>query len=359
MKYIQEKVTKITDQEIYKIKFENDNNYSVEFYNFGGCINSIRIPYHSNPSESEDVLLGYNDFEGYVNDTSYLNCIVGRVSGRISNAKFILNNNKYKLYANDGNHHLHGGKQGFNKKIWKIVNLEKTTEFLKCVLEYISPHLEEGYPGQLDCKVTYLLTNKNEFKIDFVAESNHDTTVSLTNHNYWNFHGHRSNYQNIENHIVKINGQFYCESDMDQVPSGKLLNVKNSKLNFLDYKNIDSHILQNDGIDTCYCVSDNVFLDLVQLNEWNLKKVATVYSQLTNMGLCMYSNQPGLQFYTGNMMEKYYEGKYERGYGYQHGLCLEPQSLPDSINCKNFIKPILKKGKKYHSVIIMKLKNNF
>ena len=159
--------------------------------------------------------------------------------------------------------------------------------------------------------------------------------------------------------MVKINGNFFCESNMDQIPSGRLLSVKDTKLDFLDYKNIDIHILQNDGIDHCYCVSDDVFLDLIKLNEWNLKEVATVYSKLTNMGISIYSNQPGLQFYTGNMMDEYYDGKYDKKYGYQYGLCFEPQLFPDSINCSNFIKPILKKGNKYHSKIVMKLKNNF
>mgnify|MGYP000921103855 CR=1 FL=1 len=118
MKYIKEKIGTKNDHEIYKIKFENDNNYSIEFYNYGCYINSVRIPYYSDPSQSEDVLLGYKHFEGYLGDTSYLNCIVGRVCGRISNSKFIFNNNEYKIISNDGNHHIHGGKEGFNKKIW-------------------------------------------------------------------------------------------------------------------------------------------------------------------------------------------------------------------------------------------------
>ena len=350
---------KIGQEEIKKITFINDNNYSVSFFNFGGYIHSINIPYDNDPSKSEDVLLGYKNFEGYLKDQSYFNCIVGRVCGRISNAEFELNSNKYLLFANSGTHHIHGGKEGFNKKIWKLSNLEKNIDSLECVLDYVSSHLEEGYPGQLTCKTTYTLTNKNEFIINFEAESDNDTIINLTNHNYWNFHGHNSNYQNIEDHIIKINGQYYCESDKDLIPTGKFLRVEKSNLNFLEFKKLNKKTLQDNGIDICYCVSDNVFLDLIELNESNLKEVATAYSDITKMGCIMYANKPGLQFYTGNMMNKHYDGKYNKTYGHQYGLCFESQFFPDSINCKNFITPILKKGKKYNSKIIFKLKNNF
>jgi len=357
---IEKKIEKENSQEqISKITFTNDNNYSVSFYNFGGYINSINIPYYNNPSESEDVLLGYKDFQGYVKDQSYINCIVGRVCGRISNASFDLNSKKYSLFANNNPHHLHGGKDGFNKKIWEITKLDETSDSLKCILEYTSSHLEEGYPGQVGCKASYTLTNKNEFIINFEAESHADTIINLTNHNYWNFHGHQSNYQNIENHIIKIKANYYCELDKDLIPTGKLVNVENSKLNFLKYKKLNNNILQNNGIDNCYCVDDNVFLNLIKLNESYLNEVATVYSDLTKMGCIIFANKPGLQFYTGNMMNDYYEGKHNRKYGKQFGFCLESQFFPDFINCKNFVKPILKQGMKYNSKIVMKLKNNF
>ena len=340
----------INQERISKLIFTNDNNYSVSFFNFGGYIDSIHIPYRNDPSQSEDVLLGYKDFRGYMNDQSYINCIVGRICGRISNANFNLNAKQYKLFANNGSHHLHGGKEGFNKKIWKIVNLDETANCLKCVLQYISPHLEEGYPGRLECNVTYSLTNNNELIIDFVAESDQDTIVSLTNHNYWNFHGHHSNYQNAADHTVKIDAQFFCESDQDLIPTGQLQNVGKTKLNFQKYKAIDKNILDNNGIDECYCIDEF---------DRKIREVACVYSNLTKMGLHLYSNQPGLQFYTGNMMDDYYLGKYARKYGHQYGLCLEPQLFPDAINHKNFISPILRKGEKYNSSIVMKLKNDF
>ena len=359
MKIKKEKITTLDNQQVFKITFTNNNNYVVNFYNFGGYIDSISIPYKNKLHEYEDVLLGYRNFENYILDKSYLNCIIGRVCGRISNAKFDLNNKTYQLFSNNGQHHIHGGQFGFNKKVWHINSLNKNSDEISCILYYKSLHLEEGYPGTVECITKYILNNKNEFIIEFYATTDSDTIINLTNHNYWNFHGHNSYYQNIKDHIVKINARYYCESDNNLIPTGKLLNVENTKLNFFDYTKINQDILRDNGIDTCYCVSDNAFLDLINLDKRKLREVATVFSNLTKMGIVMYSNKPCLQFYTGNMMHESYNGKYGKKYGRQYGLCLESQFFPDSMNCKNFVIPILQKGKTYNSTIIIKLKNDF
>ena len=350
MKISKTVISKIGNHEIQKIKFLNNNNYSVEFYNFGGCFHSIKIPYKDNVSFTEDVLLGYRNIGCYQSDNIYLNAIIGRVSGRIANSQFVLNNKVYKLFSNDGSHHIHGGKKGFNKKIWTINQLFKEKDNLTCVMTSSSKNMEEGYPGKLNCSTTYSLNNKNELIINFVVECEQDTIVSLTNHNYWNFHGHNSKYQKITNHSVKLKAQLYCESDKDLIPTGKLVNVQKTKFDFQRYKIIDKNVLDNSGIDACYCIDDF---------DGKIKKVASVYSNLTKMGLYLYSNQPGLQFYTGNMMNHCYLGKYKRQYGQNYGLCLEPQLFPDAINHTNFESPILCKEDKYQSLIVMKLKNDF
>ena len=343
-------VKKLNNQEIQKITFINDNNYSISFFNFGGYVDSILIPYKNNSNKTEDVLLGYKNINEYINDTSFFNCIIGRVSNRVSNSNFTLNNKNYVLSSNIKPHHLHGGLKGFNKKIWKIEEVDKTKDKLYCILKYTSVHLEEGYPGNLDCTVVYSLTNKNEIIIDFYAESDQDTLVNLTNHNYWNFHGHNKNYQNIYNHHVKINANHYCETDDQRITTGKLLNVKKTKFNFLFGKTIDKKTIGKVGIDTCYSINN--------FNN-NIKEVGSIFSNLTKMGVIFYSNQPGLQFYTGNMMNEYYKGKYLKKYGTQFGICFEPQLFPDAIKHNNFITPILRKGEKYNSKIIMELKNSF
>lgn len=350
MKLTKKVIGNICGKEVFLLKFENDNNYSVEFYNYGGYFSSVKIPFKNDQSKTEDVLLGYRNLENYIRDKIYLNSIVGRVCNRIANSKFDLNNITYCLYSNADPHHIHGGKKGFNKRVWEIKNIMKEKKFLKCVLFYRSKHMEEGYPGNLDCHATYILNNKNELIINFSAESDEDTIVNITNHNYWNFHGHKSSYQNIEQHFIKINANYFCESDNNSVPTGKLLTVMNKKLDFKKFKEIDNYILANSGIDKCYCINNF---------DGKIKEVATVFSNLTKMGMIMYTNQLGLQFYTGNMMTDSLVGKNNREYGNQYGLCLEAQFFPDAINHNNFISPILRKGAQYNSSILIKLRNDF
>ena len=349
MKLSKNIVKNISNKEIFLLKFENDNNYSIEFSNYGGYFFSINIPAKIDSNKLEDVLLGYSIFDDYEKDKFYLNSIVGRFCNRISNSHFKLNDLSYNLNPNIRPHHIHGGLNGFNKKIWSIKKIEKEKNYLKCVLSYFSPHMEEGYPGNLSCYCTYILNNNNELKINFNAISDQDTIINITNHNYWNFHGHQLNYNNIKNHSIKIYANQYCETDSDSIPTGKLINIDDTKFDFKKFVNIDDSILENEGIDKCFAI-DNF--------DGNLKKVAEVYSNLTNMGMVMYSDKPGLQFYTGNNINDFI-GKYNKIYDKNHGLCLESQFFPDSINHKNFISPILKKNTEYNSNIVIKLKNNF
>ena len=350
MKVSSEFVKNVSNKEVKKITFENNNGYVVSFYNYGGYLHSVEIPSKKNLNDKEDVLLGYNNFFGYENDSSYLNSIVGRVCGRISNSKFELNNKEYNLFANDNSNHLHGGKIGFNKKIWSISKLSEKNDSLKCILEYFSENMEEGYPGNLVCKTSYSFNNNNEFIIEFNACSDEDTIVNITNHNYWNFHGHKDKYSNIINHFVKVKADAFCEVTENYIPTGKMIDVDKSKYDFRDYKIIDSKILSDQGIDTCYSIKNY---------DENINHIASVFSNYTKMGMELFSNNPGLQFYTGNMMDKIYPGKNNKKYGTQFGLCLEPQLFPDAINHSSFKSPILRANEKYSSTIIMKFNNDF
>ena len=334
---------------IYSLTFKNDNNFEITFYNYGGYIHNIKIPYKNNPNKFEDVILGYSNLKDCIEASSYFNSIIGRVGNRIANSEFKINNTKYKLSNNVGSNHLHGGIKGFNKKIWNIKSLNQDENELSCELEYFSKDLEEGYPGNVNCITTYTLNNKNEFIIQYRAESDADTLVNITNHNYWNFHGHGKFYQKITEHSVKLFSEKVCENDSASLPTGNLIKVKDTKYDFINHKIITDDLLNSGGIDNNYELSSN----------FSKKKVAEVFSKLTRMGVIYFTNQLGLQFYTGNMMAKEYDGKENRKYGLHYGLCLEPQFFPDAINQPNFISPILKTGKKYSSTIIMKLINDF
>ena len=349
MQFDKKKIHSINGNDIYSITFINDNNFKITFYTYGGYIHEVLIPYKNNTNLFEDVILGYDDTEQFLHAPGYFNSIIGRVGNRISNSKFMLNNNKYQLFNNDGKNHLHGGKEGFNKKIWSILKLSKNNDELICELGYLSKNLEEGYPGNLDCKVIYSFNNNNEFIIKNTAISDSDTIVNITNHNYWNFHGHGDNYKNITDHTVKIFSSYVCENNKQSIPTGTLIPVANTQFDFMNEKTITQNFLDNGGVDNNYDVGhDNI-----------LKEVATAFSNLTRMGVTYLTNQPGNQFYTGNMMAESYKGKYNRKYGLHYGFCFEPQFPPNGINEENFQSPILKAKEKYESVIMIKLSNSF
>ena len=349
MKIKIEKIVNPSQLNIQSVEIHNDNNFSFKFYTYGGYIHEVNIPIRNQEDKTEDVLLGYGNIEGVLESHGYFNSIVGRVANRIGSSKFNIYNKEYQLYPNTPPDHLHGGKVGFNKKIWKIENTEETKHSIKCVMKYLSHDMEENYPGNLDCTVTYEFNNNNELLIDFQAISDQDTIVNMTNHNYWNFHGHGNNYQNNEDHIVYINSASICETDKLSIPTGKILEVKGTKFDLQKDFLINKDFLNSGGIDHNYVLQDQSMTDVV----------ARIYSKKTGLGVDYFTNQHGIQFYTGNMMLDRYIGKHNKSYGLQYGMCLEPQHYPDAINNNNFPSPILIKNKNYLSKIKIKLRNDF
>ena len=349
MKYNISKLTNDHDLDVDVIEIENANNYKIKFYTLGGYMHEVHIPKFDDPLQTEDVLLGYDNFEDVLESKDYFNSIIGRVCNRIGNSKFTLNNKEYNLFSNTPPDHLHGGKEGFNKKIWKIEDIQNEKDFVRCTLSYLSKNMEENYPGNLECKVVYELNNNNEILITIYATSDADTIVNMTNHNYWNFHGHDIGYQDITKHSLKINSNIVCETNHRSIPTGKLIDVKGTKFDLNDYFMIDKNFLENGGIDNHYSLQD------IPRNV----SIASVFSNITGMGAEYSTNQPGIQFYSGNMMQNKYNGKYNKNYGLQHGLCLETQNFPDAINQENFPSPILRKGENYKSFTKIKLRNNF
>ena len=349
MKVKRAKIDNPSHLNIESVEIHNDNNFSFKFYTYGGYIHEVNIPIINKEDKTEDVLLGYGDIDGVLESHGYFNTIVGRVANRIDSSRFSINNIEYQLYPNTPPDHLHGGKVGFNKKIWKIENIFQTNNSIKCIMKYFSQDMEENYPGNLDCKVIYELNNNNELSIDFEAISDQDTIVNMTNHNYWNFHGHGDNSQNNEDHVVHINSKLICEIDERSIPTGKILEVEGTKFDLQKEFLINKDFLNSGGIDHNY-VLDNQSMKEV---------VARIYSKKTRLGVEYFTNQNGIQFYTGNMMLDKYVGKHNKSYGLQYGMCLEPQNYPDSINHPNFPSPILKKNKNYLSKIKIKLRNDF
>ena len=271
MKINQNKIENPAALPIESVEVINDNNFSFTFYNYGGYIHEVNIPYLNREDTTEDVLLGYGDVDGVLNSHGYFNSIVGRVANRIGGAQFSLNDKNFKLFPNTPPNHLHGGKTGFNKKIWKIDNIEENKDSTKCVLSYFSPDMEENYPGNLDCKAIYELNNHNELSIEFHATTDQETIVNLTNHNYWNFHGHQDYYQNNVDHVVQIISNKICETDLESIPTGNLLKVSGTKFDLRKPFIIDKEFLNSGGIDHNYALDDQSMV----------VSVAKIYSKKT------------------------------------------------------------------------------
>ena len=330
------------DIELYHL--ENPQGLELELYNFGARMSSIRIPSTRSNFGLTDVLLGYQSINDFLQDYDHMNGLVGRVSNRISQSQFELNGTKFLLSQNEGENHLHGGFLGFDRKVWKFLRHSEEFDNVSLSLGLTSQDLEEGYPGCLEIEITFKLNRSNRLILEMKAISNKDTILSMTNHNYWNFNGHGEHYADVSNHILRIPSLVVCETGQNNLPTGQLLRVDGTKLDFFDARRIGG-----EGIDLNYCFG----------NQSSLEIVAEVYSPATGLGVAISSDLPGVQCYTGGSMSKKSSGKSGRTYGRGFGLCLEPQFYPDAINQPTFPSPILKAKEPYQKVIQMDFRNDY
>lgn len=320
---------------------KNSNNMEVTILNYGGIIQSIKIP---TQKKVVDVVLGFKDMAGYEADTCYIGATIGRVANRIFEGKFTLNNINYTLAKNNGSNHLHGGTKGFSHQIWQG---EITSEH-KVKLSYLSPDQEEGYPGELNVNVTFSLTEENELCIDYLATSNQDTLINLTNHSYFNLDGTGT----IENHNLTLYADTLTESDSHGIPTGKITNVSNTPFDFRQEKKIgkdlhqpDPQLLDKAGYDHNYILAYNGDINLI----------AIAKSSDNSLQMKAFTNQRGVQLYTGNFLTGL--GKTNAPYTKYSGFCLEAQNFPNAINIPSFDSGILKKGETYHQTTIYQFKD--
>lgn len=314
------------------------NNYlEVEISEFGASIISIKTP--NNKGEVVDVVLGYDDIEKYKRQTKYIGATVGRCCNRIKNGLIDIDGTKYQLNCNDSKNHLHGGDIGFDKKIWNSKEIENGVE-----LNYISEDGEENYPGQLDVKVTYTL-KENSLVINYKATTNKTTICNLTNHTYFNLNG----YGNILQHQVQILADYFTENNQESIPTGKIIPVENTPMDFRNPQYIEKDI-NNEYYQIKYAKGfDNNWV----LNNYNgeIRKIATAYSELSGIELEVSTDLPGLQFYSGNFLDGAENGKNNIPIKNHSGLCLECQYFPDALHHKNFPQPVLRVGEVYNKTI--------
>ena len=323
----------VGDQMVYLYTLKNKNGLEVAITNYGGIITSILAPDHN--GNFDDIVLGFDSLGGYLSEHPYFGCIVGRYANRIAKGKFELDGQEYELATNNGPNHLHGGVEGFDKKIWKATDIVKT-DSIYLVLEYTSPDGEEGYPGNLNVKVTYVLNNENELKIFYEAKTDKHTPVNLTNHSYFNLAG--AGKGNILDNKLLINADRYTVVDETLIPTGELRPVENTPMDFKNSKKIGKDLDQvKGGFDHNFVLN----------NQGKFSKVAEAFEPESGRVLEVFTAEPGIQFYSGNFLDGSVTGKNGRVYHQHYGFCLETQHFPDSPNQPDFPDVILKPGEKY------------
>ena len=327
-------------KEIYSYTLKNDHRVEVDILTYGGIIRALRVP--DKNGMMGDVVLGYDNLASYENDHRYFGGIVGRYANRIAFSSFAIQGKKYNLSANHGRHHLHGGFYGFDQKIWKA-EPSHDKEFVELRLSCMSPDGEEGYPGNLAVQVHYKLDNSNALHIEFMADTDQDTHVNLTNHTYFNLTGEKPD---IFSHNLQIFARQYTETDEELIPTGKILSVDDAVFDFREKKNVGDQIKNNPnkGFDTNY-VLDKKAEDLA---------LAAVLSEPeSGRSIEVYTMQPGMQLYTGHFIGKV-TGKQQKVYDDFSGICLETQHFPDSPNHPEFPSTRLSPKKAYYEKSIWK-----
>ncbi|XP_077213604.1 uncharacterized protein LOC143848537 [Tasmannia lanceolata] len=319
---------------IYELK---RGNFSVKITNWGATVISAVLP--DSKGNLADVVLGFDTIAPYVNDTTYFGAIVGRVANRIGGAHFDLNGKKYRLVANEGENMLHGGHRGFSKVIWTVKD-HKAGDFPHITFTYHSFDGEQGFPGNLAVVVTYKIVGDYKLSVKMRAKAlDKPTPVNLAQHTYWNLAGHNSG--SILSNTVQIFGSHYTPVDDSLIPTGQILSVENTPYDFLHPNTIGSRFAD---LPTGYDI--NYVLDSSRPDPNGLKKAVIVKDSKSGRSLELWTNQPGLQFYTSNKLVDVL-GKGGYSYGPQNGICLETQGYPDSVNHPNFPSQIVNPGHVY------------
>ncbi len=329
----------IKAQNVSLITLTNGTGHQVRITNFGGIVHSWFCP--DKHGVYEDILLGCPDLNGYTERHPYFGAIVGRYANRIRHGQFELDGVTYRLPKNLPPHHLHGGEQGFDRKIWKfeVVELKDRTSV---VLTTVSEHMEEGYPGELDLKVTYTFTDENELVIEYWATTDRKTHINLTNHCYFNLSGRPG--AQILDHEVRISASHYTESDEELIPTGKISPVADTVLDFTDFHLISERIfMDNPLLKVAKGYDHNYVIDPHSIQQ----PVAEARHILSGRRLQVFSDQPGIQLYAGNWLG----GVHGKGVVYSDfaGLCLETQHFPDTPHHPGFPTTILIPGETFYS----------
>lgn len=329
--------------DLYTLK--NRNGMEAKITNYGGIVTSLKVP--DKNRKFDDVVLGFNDLDSYLKGHPYFGAAIGRYGNRIAKGRFTLNGVEYKLAVNNGENTLHGGIKGFDKVVWTAAE-EKSLAGPAVRMTYLSKDGEEGYPGNLSVTMVYTLTNKNELRIDYIANTDKDTVLNLTHHSYFNLDGEGNG--DILNHRLMLNASRFTPTDAGSIPTGELRSVTGTPFNFLKPMVIGARINQDEeqlklgnGYDHNFVVNGRM---------GTLRQAARVSAPISGRVMEVWTTEPGVQLYTGNFLDGTLTGKSGKIYQRRYGFCLETQHYPDSPNKPNFPTTTLKKGTSFHSTTI-------
>ncbi len=341
-------MNKINKELLKTYVLTNAQGVSVRILNFGAKVMSIEVP--DKEGNFGDIVLGYDTPEEYINGNPYFGAIVGRYANRIANGKFSLDRKEFSLCKNNGNNSLHGGPGGFNNVVWEVAAFKNDNKNHFVKLKYLSKDKEEGFPGNLIVYVKYTLSDDNELIIDYEASCDEKTIVNLTHHSFFNLKdGGKSS---VLGHVLKINADKYTPINKDLIPTGEIASVKQTPLDFTTPVAIGKRI--NDAFEQLHF--GNGYDHNLVLNQGNdsLSFAAEVYEPVTGRKMDVYTTEPGMQFYSGNFLDKTDIGKKNVEYNNRSAFCLETQHFPDSPNHPDFPSVVLNPGEEYHQKTIYK-----
>lgn len=334
----------IDGKQVELFTLRNKNGIEMSVTNYGGRIVSLLVPDRS--GKKEDIVLGYDSINGYLdNNEQYFGASIGRYGNRIANGQFKLENIEYKLAINNPPNSLHGGVNGFSRKVWDAVQ-NKADEV---ELTLVSPDMDEGFPGELKVMMIYRLTEKNEVGIYYSAKTTKPTVINLTNHSYFNLHGAGNG--DILDHVLYLNANRYTPVNSTLIPSGTLDYVKDTPFDFTTPTLIGARINDTNEQLKFGLGYDHNFILNKESGE-NVSFAASVYEPLSGRFMEVFTNEPGIQFYCGNFLKGKEIGKKHKPYNFRSAFCLESQHFPDSPNHSQFPTVVLKPGEIYSSACL-------
>ena len=323
----------------------NSHHMEVRAMNYGAIIVSLRVP--DRKGQVADIVLGHDTLEGYFDNSPHLGGLVGRYANRIANGSFTLDGVKYSLPKNNGPNTLHGGIKGFDQAVWQGTRLKGKTGV---AFSYLSPDGEEGFPGNLKVKVTYSLTEANELVIHYEATTDKPTVLNLSQHSYFNLAGEGTG--DILNHEAMINADRFTPVDSTMIPTGELRPVKGTPLDFTTQTKVGARIDDNYEQLVLGKGYDHNFV--INRKAAGLVFTARAYEPASGRVMEISTDQPGVQFYSGNFLDGTITGKQGHVYKQRYGLCFETQHFPDSPNHAEFPSTVLRPGQTFHSRTIWK-----